>query len=66
MAKTCEFGKRVKIRLVELDKTQAWLVKEVRARTGMYFDDGYLWKILSGERTTIGIVQAIKEALELS
>lgn len=48
MAKTSDFGLDVKIRLLELGKTQVWLIEQVKERTGEYFDDSYLWKILSG------------------
>ena len=49
MAKTSDFGKAVKIRLVEMEKTQEWLIEQVRERTGDYFDSGYLYRILSGK-----------------
>lgn len=66
MAKTSDFGKEVKIRLVEMEKTQAWLVEQVREKTGLYFDDGYLWKVNSGMIATPGIVKAIREILGMS
>ena len=65
MAKTCDFGKAVKIRLVELDKTQAWLIEQVKEKTGLYFDDSYLWKVLAGVKATPKIVQAIRETLNI-
>ncbi len=49
MAKTSDFGKAVKIRLVEMEKTQEWLIEQVRERTGDYFDGSYLHKILTGQ-----------------
>lgn len=49
MAKTTDFGKAVKIRLIELGKTQEWLIGQVRERTGDYFDSSYLYRILSGK-----------------
>ena len=51
MAQLSEFGKAVKIRLIELDKNQDWLIKQVQERTGDYFDSSYLWRIMSGSRT---------------
>jgi len=65
MAKTSEFGKAVKIRLIELGKTQAWLIEQVKEKTGLYFDDSYLWKILAGVIATPKIVAAIRETLGL-
>lgn len=49
MAKTSDFGKAVKIRLIELDKTHEWLIEQVKERTGDYFDSSYLHRILSGK-----------------
>lgn len=60
-----EFGKAVKIRLIELDKTQDWLVEQVKAKTGLFFDSSYLWKIMNGVVTTPGMIAAIREILEL-
>ena len=51
MAQINEFGKAVKIRLIEMDKTQAWLIRQVRERTGDFFDSSYLHRILSGKLT---------------
>jgi hypothetical protein len=44
-----DFGKSVKIRLIELEKDQTWLIEQVKERTGDYFDGSYLHKILSGK-----------------
>lgn len=60
-----EFGKTVKIRLIELDKTQDWLVEQVKAKTGLFFDSSYLWKIMNGVVSTPGMIAAIREILEL-
>lgn len=51
MAQFSDFGKAVKIRLIEMDKSQDWLIKQVQERTGDYFDSSYLWRIMSGART---------------
>ena len=48
MAQFSDFGKAVKIRLIEMDKSQDWLIKQVQERTGDYFDSSYLWRIMSG------------------
>lgn len=63
MAKTTDFGKAIKIRLIELDKTQAWLIGEVKEKTGLYFDDSYMHKIITGKLATPKIVAAICEVL---
>lgn len=50
MAKTTDFGKAVKIRLIELEKTQEWLIEQVKERTGdRSFDSSWLHRILSGK-----------------
>ena len=66
LAKTSDFGKEVKIRLVEMDKNQAWLIEQVKEKTGLYFDDSYLWKINSGILATPSIVSAIREILGMT
>ena len=50
MAITNDFGKAVKIRLIEMDKDQAWLIEQVKERTGdTSFDHSWLHRILSGK-----------------
>lgn len=66
MAQLTAFGKDVKKKLVDIDKPQVWLIEQVREKTGLYFDDSYLGKILSGRLSTPKIVQAIREILDLT
>lgn len=49
VAAVSDFGMAVKIRLMEMQKTQEWLVDQVRERTGDYFDNSYLHRILTGK-----------------
>lgn len=65
MAQLTVFGKGVKKRLIDIDRNQLWLEREVAARTGMYVDNGYMYKILTGKRAAPKIVQAIREILNL-
>lgn len=65
MANTTDFGKSVKIRLVELGKNQEWLISEVKRRTGLYFDDGYLWKVMNGILKPPKIIRCICEILDI-
>ena len=65
MAKLSAFGKDIGKRLIDLDKPQIWLIEEVRNKTGLYFDDSYLYKIKTGKLTTPKVVQAIREILGL-
>lgn len=66
MAQLTAFGKDVKKKLVDIDKPQVWLIEQVQEKTGLYFDDSYLGKILSGRLSTPKIVQAIREILDLT
>ena len=61
----CNFGKEIKRKLVDIDQNQNWLIEQVRAKTGLYFDCGYLYKIMTGEKATPKIVAAIREILDL-
>lgn len=67
-----DFEKAVKIRLVEMGKTQRWLIEQVRERTGGYFDSSYLWRLLhektpgkTGKGENRGKLAVICEILEL-
>jgi len=64
--KFCQYGKEIKKKLVDIDKTQTWLIEKVKAKTGLYFDSSYLHKILTGQIATPSIVTAINEILGIS
>lgn len=59
----CHFGKEIKKRLVDINKSQSWLIDEVAKDTGKYFDNGYLYKILVGQLSTPSIVTSISKIL---
>lgn len=59
------FGLCVKTELLKRGKTQKWLEDEVRAQTGLFVDNGYMHKILIGQRNAPKIVHAIQEILNL-
>ena len=65
MAQLTAFGKDIGKRLIDLEHTQVWLIDRVRERTGLYFDDSYLYKIKTGQLSTPKIVQAIRDILDL-
>lgn len=65
VANLTEYGKRIKIQLLEKNQTQGWLVDEVRNRTGLYFDSRYLHKVLTGQYVSPHITRAIDEILEI-
>lgn len=68
MLDTCKltpFGLCVKTELLRKGKTQTWLQNEVTARTGLFLDDGYIYKILTGQRNAPKIIQAIRDILDI-
>lgn len=60
-----DFYKTVKKRLIDMDKTQGWLIEEVQQKTGLFFDGGYLYKICAGKRNAPKLKEAIKEILSI-
>ena len=53
MAHYTNFGLEVKTKLLGPPaRTQAWLVEQVKESTGLYVDDSYISKILTGQRRT--------------
>lgn len=63
--KLSNFGKLTKKRLIDIERNQNWLVESVREDTGLYFDDSYLHKILTGKIATPKIVASICKILEI-
>ena len=57
------FGKAIKKKLVDMEKSHSWLIDQVCAQTGLYFDRSYLHKIMTGKLDTPKVVQAIREIL---
>jgi hypothetical protein len=65
MAQFTVFGKKIKKRLIDIERPQNWLIEQVKEKTGLYFDDSYLYKIMVGTLKTPSIIQAINEILSL-
>lgn len=59
------FGLCVKTELLRKGKTQTWLQSKVTEQTGLFLDDSYIYKILTGQRSAPKIVSAICEILEI-
>lgn len=59
------YAKTVKHKLIDLDKTQAWLFSQVKEQTGLYCDSSYFMKICRGEEAGTKIVAAINDILGL-
>ena len=62
-----DYGKTIKIALMEQNRKQEWLIAEVKNRyPDIYIDSSNLYKILVGEITGGKVVTAINEILSLS
>ncbi len=64
-SKFTDFGLCVKTELLRRGKDQKWLEEEVSKRTGLFVDNGYLYKIFTGQRNAPKIVASIREVLGL-
>ena len=64
-AEITSFGKAMKKRLIDMDKTQTWLIEQVREKTGLYFDSSYMYKICTGQLNGPNIIPVIREILNL-
>lgn len=64
-SKFTDFGLSVKTELLRRGKEQKWLQEEVSAKTGLYVDSGYMYKILTGQRNAPKIVDAICGILDI-
>ena len=67
-----DFGMAVRIRLIVMQKTQAWLIEQVREKTGDFFDSSYLHRLLTGKISgeagyngKPGKAQVIREILDI-
>ncbi len=64
-SKFSDFGLAVKTELLRQGKGQKWLEEKVTEATGLYVDSGYMYKILTGQRSAPKVVAAIREILEM-
>lgn len=60
-----EYGKRIKVALINEGMSQNELIERVREDTGLYMDTSYLSKILNGLNTNPKICGAINRILNL-
>lgn len=60
-----DFGLCVKTELLRQGKEQKWLEEAITEKTGLYVDNGYMYKILTGQRNAPKIVSAICEILNI-
>ena len=64
-SKFTDFGLCVKTKLLQMGKEQKWLEEAVSEKTGLFVDNGYMYKILTGQRNAPKIVAAICEVLNI-
>ena len=64
-SKFTDFGLCVKTKLLQMGKEQKWLEEAVSEKTGLFVDNGYMYKILTGQRSAHKIVVAICEILNI-
>ena len=65
LSKFSDFGLCVKTKLLQMGKDQKWLNEAVHKKTGLFVDNGYMYKILTGQRNAPKIVAAIREILNI-
>ena len=62
----CPLGKAVKIRLLEMNKKQSWLIDELQSKLpDMYIDSSVLFRILCGEIKGGRVVDTVKNILDI-
>ena len=61
-----EFRLAVKHRLIDLGKTQQWLCREYRARTGKWCDSSYLKRLYDGTIHPAEPIRVIKDILGIA
>ena len=60
------FGITIKTKLLELNRTQNWLIEQVKAMdTSVYVDSSVINKVLTGQIKTGKVVDAIKRVLNI-
>ena len=64
MNTSMDFGKTVKHKLIDIEKNQAWLIEQVKDKTGLYCDNSLMNRIYKGE-VRGNVRAAICEILEI-
>lgn len=60
-----DYGKEIKIKLLEIGKTQNWLIDELKIKTGMFVDCSVLNKVMTGRVQSKKLTKAINEILDI-
>lgn len=62
-SKFTDFGLAVRTELLRTGKSLKWLQDATTAKTGLYVDNSYMHRILTGKRNAPKVVAAIREIL---
>ena len=65
LSKFTDFGLCIKTELLRIGKDQKWLEQLVSEKTGLFVDNGYMYKILTGKRNAPKVRKAICEILNI-
>ena len=65
LSKFTDFGLCIKTELLRIGKDQKWLEQTVSEKTGLFVDNGYMYKILTGQRNAPKVVEAMCEILNI-
>ena len=65
LSKFTDFGLCIKTELLRIGKDQKWLEQSVSEKTGLFVDNGYMYKILTGQRNAPKVVEAICEIMNI-
>lgn len=59
------FGAAVKVKLLNMNQTQEWLIAQAKERAGMYVDSSNLYKLMHGQLNSQKLESAIREILQI-
>jgi hypothetical protein len=62
----CEAGLKIKTKLLQLCKTQNWLIVKMKEETGLFVDSSLLYKVLTGQNTNPKLLRAIEKILDIA
>ena len=65
MTQMTQFGKKIKIALLNQCKTQNWLIDVLKKETGLYVDTSLLYKVLIGTNKNPKLISAIEKILDI-
>lgn len=61
----CPFGVQIKMKLIEQNKTQNWLIEELKKATGLFVDSSVMYKLLVGTNGNPKFITAIEKILDI-